>query len=178
MPRVLDLGCGPRKFPGSIGADCLPQTAADVLCDFDAAALPFADDSFDEVRLIHVIEHSEDPVHLIEEMHRVTRSGGRLLIVTPHCSDASSYGDPTHKRHLNSFALRFFYRGGFHGRDHWYSEAWLRERRLHVKLLSVWRWLGFEFLVNHSERFRRFWEYYLCFVVRGKVMEFEVEVVK
>ena len=34
------------------------------------------------------------------------------------------------------------------------------------------------FLVNHSRRFRRFWEYYLCFVVRGKVIEWRLEVVK
>jgi hypothetical protein len=25
-------------------------------------------------------------------------------------------------------------------------------------------------------RYRRFWEYYLCYVVRGKAMEFEFEV--
>jgi hypothetical protein len=35
--------------------------------------------------------------------------------------------------------------------------------------------MGFEFLVNRSVRFRRFWEHYLCFVVRGKVVEFELE---
>jgi hypothetical protein len=38
--------------------------------------------------------------------------------------------------------------------------------------------LGFESLVNRSRRFRRFWEYYLCYIVRGKVMEFEFEVLK
>jgi hypothetical protein len=27
-------------------------------------------------------------------------------------------------------------------------------------------------------RYRRFWEHYLCYVVRGKVMEFEFEVIK
>jgi hypothetical protein len=32
--------------------------------------------------------------------------------------------------------------------------------------------------VNHSRGFRKFWEHYLCFVVRGKVIEFELEVVK
>jgi hypothetical protein len=32
--------------------------------------------------------------------------------------------------------------------------------------------------VNAWPRFRRFWEHYLCYVVRGKVMEFEFEVVK
>jgi hypothetical protein len=47
-----------------------------------------------------------------------------------------------------------------------------------VRLLAFWRALGFEFLVNHSRRFRRFWEHYLCFLVRGKVMEFELEALK
>ncbi len=37
---------------------------------------------------------------------------------------------------------------------------------------------GFEFLVNHARWFRRFWEYYLSFVIRGKVMEFTFEVEK
>ena len=35
-----------------------------------------------------------------------------------------------------------------------------------------------EFLVNAWPRFRLFWEHYLCYVVRGKVMEFEFEVLK
>ncbi|HEV2387321.1 MAG TPA: class I SAM-dependent methyltransferase [Candidatus Acidoferrales bacterium] len=178
MPRILDLGCGPGKYPGAIGADRLRQSAADVLCDFDRGRLPFAENSFDEVRAVHVIEHAEDPVRLVEEMHRVARPGGLLVIVTPHCSDASSYTDPTHRRHLNSFSFRFFYPGGVHGSDHFYSPVRLRERRLRIRLLRLWRWLGLEFLVNHSRAFRRFWEYYLCFVVRGKVMEFELEVLK
>jgi hypothetical protein len=54
----------------------------------------------------------------------------------------------------------------------------LRERRLDVKLLRVWRVLGFELLVNHARWFRRFWEQYLSFVIRGKVMEFTFEVMK
>jgi hypothetical protein len=65
-----------------------------------------------------------------------------------------------------------------HGRDMWYTRTRLRERRLTVRLLKLWRALGFEFLVNHARWFRRFWEQYLSFVIRGKVMEFEFEVVK
>ena len=56
--------------------------------------------------------------------------------------------------------------------------ARFREISVYVKLLAFWRWLGFEFLVNHLPRFRRFWEYYLCYVVRGKVMDFEFETLK
>jgi len=60
----------------------------------------------------------------------------------------------------------------------YYTPARFREVKVHVRLLALWRWLGFEFLVNHFPRFRRFWEYYLCYLVRGKVMEFEFEAIK
>jgi hypothetical protein len=42
----------------------------------------------------------------------------------------------------------------------------------------LWRYLGFEFLVNHSRWFRRQWEFYLCYVVRGKVIEWQLEALK
>jgi hypothetical protein len=54
----------------------------------------------------------------------------------------------------------------------------MRPKGIHVTLLRIWRFLGFQFLVNHSRTFRRFWEQYLSFVVRGKVIEFTLEVIK
>lgn len=178
MPRILDVGCGPSKFPGSIGVDMNPRTAADVLCHLDRGRLPFADNSFDEIRAVHFIEHVEDPIATMEELHRVARPGGTIFIVTPHYSDLSSYTDPTHRRHLSTESFHYFYDGGLHGREIWYTRARVRERSMRVKLLRLWRLLGFEFLVNHVRWFRRFWEFYLSFVIRGKVMEFTLEVVK
>src|SRR3712207_8007937 len=43
---------------------------------------------------------------------------------------------------------------------------------------TLFRSLGFEILVNSFPRFRRFWEHYLCFIVRGKVIEWRLEAVK
>ena len=37
---------------------------------------------------------------------------------------------------------------------------------------------GVQRLVNRSQCLRRFWEQYLCFIIRGKQMEFTFEVVK
>lgn len=178
MSRILDVGCGPRKYPGSIGIDMNPNTAADVLCHLDRGSLPFRDSAFDQVRAVHLIEHVENVIRTIEEFHRVTRPGGTIFLVTPHYTDFSSFCDPTHRWHLNSFSFWYFYPEGLHGEASWYSRARVRQRRLRVRLLQVWRYLGLEFLVNHSLRFRRFWEFYLCYVVRGKVMEFELEVLK
>ncbi len=171
--RILDVGCGRNKFPGSIGIDRNPASLADVLCELDSVPFPFADCSFDEVRAIHVIEHVSDVIRTMEEFHRILRPGGRVRIVTPHYTDFSSFCDPTHRWHLNSFSFRYF--GEDHGGFGYYSPVKFREISTRLRLLALWRWLGFEFLVNRSARFRQFWEYYLCFVVRGKVMDFEFE---
>ena len=170
---ILDVGCGVKKYPGSIGIDKNPDTNADIVCDLDVFPWPIEPASFDEVRLIHVIEHVADVVKTVEECHRVLRPGGRIVIETPHYTDFSSFCDPTHRWHLNSFSFRYF--GEEHGGFGYYSRCRLREVSARVRLLAFWRWLGFEFCVNRSRRFRKFWEYYLCFIVRGKVMSFVFE---
>jgi SAM-dependent methyltransferase len=171
--RVLDVGCGINKYAGAIGVDSNPRSRADVICDLDRFPYPFTDAAFDQVRAVHFIEHSIDVIRTLEEFHRLVKPGGRIFVVTPHYTDFSSYCDPTHRWHLNSFSFRCF--GEDHGGFGYYSQVKLREISVHLKLLALWRILGFEFLVNHFPRFRRFWEYYLCFVVRGKTMEFEFE---
>lgn len=174
--RILDVGCGINKAPGSIGIDRNPASAADVLCDLDRFPYPFRDNSFDRLEAVHVIEHVSDVIRTMEEFHRLVRPGGRIRVVTPHYTDFSSYCDPTHRWHLNSFSFRYF--GENHGGFGYYSPVRFRELSVRVKLLALWRMLGFEFLVNRSRRLRLFWEHYACYLVRGKVIVFEIEVVK
>ena len=173
---ILDVGCGINKFPGAIGIDRNPNARPDVIADLDRFAFPFRDGSFREIRAVHVIEHVENVIRTLEEFYRLAAPGARVLIVTPHYTDFSSFCDPTHRWHLNSFSLRYF--GDDHGGFAYYSRARFREISTHVKLLTLWRYLGFEFLVNASRRFRRFWEFYLCYLIRGKVIEWQLEAVK
>jgi SAM-dependent methyltransferase len=173
LPGTLDVGCGIRKYPGALGIDLNPASAADVICELDHFPYPFADRTFDRLRAIHVIEHLTDIIRTMEEFHRLVKPGGRVRIETPHYTDFSSFCDPTHKHHLNSFSFRYF--GDNHGGFGYYTAAKFREISIRVKLLAFWRWLGFEWLVNRFPRFRKFWEFYLCYVIRGKAMEFEFE---
>ncbi|HOK44911.1 MAG TPA: class I SAM-dependent methyltransferase [Bryobacteraceae bacterium] len=174
--RILDVGCGINKAPGAIGIDRNPASAADVLCDLDHFPYPFRDNSFDRLEAVHVIEHVSDVIRTMEEFHRLVRPGGRIRVVTPHYTDFSSYCDPTHRWHLNSFSFRYF--GENHGGFGYYSPVRFRELSVRVKLLALWRMLGFEYLVNRFRRVRLFWEHYACYVIRGKVIVFEIEVVK
>jgi len=139
--RVLDVGCGIHKQPGSIGIDRNPASSADVLADLDRFPYPFADNSFDRLTAIHVIEHLSDVIGAMEEFHRLVRPGGTVRLETPHYTDFSSFCDPTHKSHLNSFSFRYF--GENHGGFGYYSKAKFRETSVRVKLLALWRWLGY-----------------------------------
>jgi SAM-dependent methyltransferase len=174
--RTLDVGCGVKKYPGSIGIDRNVDSRADVLCDLDRFPYPFRDSTFAHIRAVHVIEHVSDVIHTMEEFHRLLIAGGEVYIATPHYTDFSSFCDPTHRWHLNSFSFRYF--GENNAGFGYYTRCRFREKSVRVRLLAFWRYLGFEVLVNHFPRFRRFWEHYLCFVVRGKVIEFRLEAIK
>ncbi len=65
-----------------------------------------------------------------------------------------------------------------------YTEVKLRPIRTYVSLANLWRSLGLEFIVNLDQRWpafrftRKFWEFYLCNVIRGKELRFDLVVVK
>lgn len=173
--RILDVGCGINKKPGSIGIDRNPRSRADVIVDVDHFPYPFRDSSFDALQAVHVIEHVSDVVRTLEEFHRLVKPGGEIYLATPHYTDFSSFCDPTHKWHLNSFSLRYF--GENHGGYHYYSTARFEEK-VYVKLLALWKYLGLEWLINTFPRLRLYWEYYFCYLIRGKVIEWHLKVVK
>lgn len=53
----------------------------------DALDLPFANDVFDVVFCGETIEHLIDPDHLLDEMHRVLKPGGLLILTTPNIAN-------------------------------------------------------------------------------------------
>lgn len=180
--RVLDVGCGLNKYPNAIGVDYNCKTAADVIHDLGVVPYPFADDEFDEIVCHHVIEHVPDVMALISELHRITKPGGRIRIVTPHYTNPNWPVDPTHRNHLNSYSFQYFTKE--HSNFPFYTDVKLRTIRTYVTLANLWRVLGLESIVNLDQRWpalrftRKFWEQYLNFIFRGKDLYFEFEVIK
>lgn len=87
--RVLDLGCGNRPY-----RSMLVNVAEYVAYDIDrngsrpeivgiAQRLPFQDATFDGILSTQVIEHVCEPWVMIEEIGRVLRPGGILLLSAP-----------------------------------------------------------------------------------------------
>jgi SAM-dependent methyltransferase len=180
--KILDVGCGQNKFPGAIGIDANRMSHADVIHDLGIFPYPFADDEFEEIICRHVIEHVPDVLGFVNELHRITKPGGKLKIVTPHYSNPDWATDPTHRNHFNSYSLNCFVpsRTPFP----FYTTSELKPLKTHVSLANLWRALGLEFMVNLDQRWpslrftRKFWEFYLSTLLRGKELTFEFEVIK
>ena len=180
-PKVLDLGCGRNKHPGSIGADLVPNPGVDLVFDLNHFPYPFFDNTFQKAFLTHVVEHVRSITGVMEEIHRISRPEAEVVIVTPHHTDASSWQNPTHLWHLNSRSFDIFQEGEHFG---YISRARFAVERVEIRLVNLFRWIGIEFLVNLQNRhagwrfLRRFWEQYLCYIIRGKNITFTLRTIK
>lgn len=180
--KILDIGCGRHKMAGAIGVDKNPKTDADIIHDLNNFPYPFPDNQFDLIVGYQVIEHLEDVLAVMKELHRIAKPGAIIRLDTPHYSDVSSFRDPTHRHHFTCESFIYFTekRPEFE----FYTDVELKTKQIKVTMLKLWRLLGFELMVNAANRypqirsFRRFWESYLCFIIRAKTIMFEFEVIK
>ena len=93
----VDIGCGPRCPEGFVGLDAIDfgqKYVHDV-----RQGLPFKDNSVDEVRSSHFVEHltGQERIHFFNDLYRVLKVGATAQIITPNWSHACAYGDPTHQ---------------------------------------------------------------------------------
>jgi ubiquinone/menaquinone biosynthesis C-methylase UbiE len=102
--QVLDVGCGPGVLVSEVvtdyecryhGVDIAPEMIRLAEARFNELrdvrfsvgtidALAFGDSSFDAVLCVGVLEYLDDPAGAIEEMVRVLRPGGTLIVTLPN----------------------------------------------------------------------------------------------
>lgn len=105
--KKLNLGCGNRMLTGYVNVDNNPLLVRKgiVTHDLNKFPYPFADNTFDEIRMDHVLEHLEDPLDVLIELYRIARNGCKVFIRCPHFS----YGwvHPQHKSPISSWLFSY-----------------------------------------------------------------------
>ena len=108
----LNLGCGNRKMDGFVNVDCVEVCQPDLVVNLEKTPWPWPDNSVDEIKLIHVLEHlgqqTDVFLAIIKEMYRVCRDAARIEIIVPHPRSDTFLGDPTHVRPVTGAMLNLF----------------------------------------------------------------------
>jgi SAM-dependent methyltransferase len=170
--HVLHLGAGRKYDPRAVNVDLVADTHPDVVHDLDRFPWPFPDGRFREVWAYDVLEHLDDVVAVMEEVHRVCAPGALVRITVPHFSCANAFRDVTHRHFFSWFSFHYF---TGENEFSFYSGARFRRRASQIvfrrSLLNkvVWR------LANrYPERYERRW----AWMFPAWFLHFELEVVK
>ncbi|MCX6779020.1 MAG: methyltransferase domain-containing protein [Candidatus Magasanikbacteria bacterium] len=102
IEKKLNLGCAGYKKEGYINVDWDPAVQPDVIHDLNKFPYPFADNFFGVVEADHVLEHLEKVFPAMNEIHRLLKPGGKLIVKVPHFSRGF-----THAGHAHGFDVTF-----------------------------------------------------------------------
>lgn len=109
---MLDIGCGLNKQPGFAGMDIRPLPGVDIVHDFESIPWPLPDECVLKAIASHVVEHINPHkfgfVNWMNELWRVMRPDGQIVIVTPYATSPGFYQDPTHCNPCNEATWAYF----------------------------------------------------------------------
>lgn len=117
----LDLACGQRKREGFTGVDIAKADGVDIVYDLSKFPWEFLEDnSVDEIFSSHFIEHVDDLIPFMEEIHRVLKPAefdpnlpnkpvkGFATFIAPYHQSTRCWQDPTHKQAISERTFLYF----------------------------------------------------------------------
>jgi len=113
--KLLDFGCGRKPYKNLftnieeyIGLDMKhtghDHSLSEVDVFYDGKKIPFEDESFDSIFSGEVFEHIFNLDEILEELHRVLKKGGKMLITIPFMW--GEHEQPYDYARYTSFAIR------------------------------------------------------------------------
>ena len=123
MPLILDLGCGKKKRPGTVGVDFSDRHDADIIHDLNQFPYPFQNGSVDHIYLDNVLEHLDHPLSVMEELYRILKPHATVKIIVPYFRSPYAFADPTHKHFFTVDSFSYYEPANFICQKYDYTDA-------------------------------------------------------
>ena len=106
----LDIGCGGNKQPNFVGMDLRPLKGVDIVHDLQKFPWPIPDGIVIQALASHIWEHIEPKNRILwmDEIWRVMKPEGQLLLSVPYWTSFGAYQDPTHYPCPNEATFTYF----------------------------------------------------------------------
>ncbi|MDP3900366.1 MAG: methyltransferase domain-containing protein [bacterium] len=175
--NILHLGCGKNKVNGALGIDKLNLPQVDIQHDMDVLPWPLDDNNMDVVIAHSLIEHIDDLIGFFKEVWRISKPGGRLIVVAPYFRCVDSFTDPTHKHFFTARSLDYFLTEKNSLSDYEYTK---------INFKKVDFWYGYPHSKNVLSRYAKeffkknsyLYDQYISLFFPVKIVVWELEVVK
>ena len=103
------LGCGEKSHgKNALHIDIRRTEITDRIFDLNIRPWPLPDEAVRLVVAEDILEHLDEILPTMEEIHRILKPKGLVKIVTPHKDHPNSWHDPTHKWHLTEKSFDYF----------------------------------------------------------------------
>jgi predicted SAM-dependent methyltransferase len=105
--KCLNIGASRSFIPDFINIDVVKH--ADISLDLNKDRLPFDDNTVDTIFTYHTLEHLDNYLGALAEIHRVMKHGARLFVGVPYVTSTQmNLVNPYHRQHFNEYSFDFF----------------------------------------------------------------------
>ncbi len=108
--KFLDLGSSDNSLQKAmLKHDIKINSLNEKNCNFETDKINFENDYFDFVLMKAIIEHINNPQNILNEIKRVLKKGGTIIITTSNLNFVpikSFWNDPTHVHPYNDISLK------------------------------------------------------------------------
>ena len=123
--NICDLGCGGAKQNKDwFGVDIRALPGVDLVQNLESFPWPIPSESFNTVVMSHVLEHIQKAngimLSFFNEIHRILKPEGEVILSVPYATSPGFYRDPTHTSPINEELFSYFspddnlYNGGLY----------------------------------------------------------------
>ncbi|MBI2629014.1 methyltransferase domain-containing protein [Candidatus Pacearchaeota archaeon] len=106
--KKLNLGCGKDLKRGYVNLDSVKLPGVDIVQDLNKYPWKIKSNEFDEIYCDNVLEHLETITKPMEEIWRITKNRGKIIIKVPNYPSIWAFSDPTHKSVFTYTSLDYF----------------------------------------------------------------------